>query len=356
MPVRRGRHFLQIPGPTNVPDRVLRAMDMPTIDHRGPEFAELGREVLSGCRTVFQTDGPVVIFPGSGTGACEAALVNTLSPGDRVLIVETGQFATLWRAMAERLGLAVDLLPGDWRHGVDPADVEAPPDRGRRPRLPRGHGRPQRNLHRRDQPRAARFAVRSTGRVIRRCFFVDAVSSLASIDYRHDEWASGRHRRRLAEGADAAAGPRLQRRLGEGARGRQQDRAASPVVLGLAGRCSRPNDDGLLSLHAGDESPLRAARGAATCCRRKASPSSSPPRASRRGDPCSRPRLGPGDPVPPTRRVLEHADRGADARWARRRRASDADPRAVRHVARRRARQVCRARCFASATSATSTT
>src|SRR5215471_314345 len=123
--VRRGRHFLQIPGPTNVPDRVLRAMDLPTIDHRGPEFQALGQEVLIGCRLVFQTEGPVVIFPGSGTGAWEAALVNTLSPGDRVLMFETGQFATLWRAMAENFGLVVDFVPGDWRQGVDSNVVEA---------------------------------------------------------------------------------------------------------------------------------------------------------------------------------------------------------------------------------------
>src|SRR5216117_3697450 len=120
-----GRHFLQIPGPTNVPDRVLRAMDQPTIDHRGPEFAKLTLEILEGLKPIFQTAGPVVIFPASGTGAWEAALVNTLSAGDRVLMFETGHFATLWRAMAEKLGLDVDFVPGDWRSGVDPAIVEA---------------------------------------------------------------------------------------------------------------------------------------------------------------------------------------------------------------------------------------
>ena len=117
---RSGRHFLQIPGPTNVPDRVLRAIDAPTIDHRGPEFARLGLEVLEGLRGVFKTSGPVVVYPASGTGAWEAALVNTLSPGDRVLAFETGHFATLWRAMAERLGLEVQWVEGDWRHGADP--------------------------------------------------------------------------------------------------------------------------------------------------------------------------------------------------------------------------------------------
>ncbi|HXZ93955.1 MAG TPA: hypothetical protein VEG36_13850, partial [Burkholderiales bacterium] len=111
-----GRHFLQIPGPTNVPDRVLRAIDWPTMDHRGPEFAELGKAVLAGMKRIFKTSaGEVVIYPASGTGAWEAALVNTLSPGDAVLMAETGQFAVLWRKLAERLGLKPEFLPGDWR-------------------------------------------------------------------------------------------------------------------------------------------------------------------------------------------------------------------------------------------------
>src|ERR1043165_7619310 len=121
---RSGRHFLQIPGPTNVPGRVLRAIAQPVIDHRGPEFAALAKEVLAGLKKIFVTSQPVVIYPSSGTGAWEAALVNTLSPGDRVLMFETGQFATLWREMAGRLGLDVEFVPGDWRHGVDPAAVE----------------------------------------------------------------------------------------------------------------------------------------------------------------------------------------------------------------------------------------
>ncbi len=123
MPGHTGRHFLQIPGPTNVPDRVLQAIAAPTIDHRGPEFAELGKEIVGGMKRVFQTAGTVVVYPSSGTGAWEAALVNTLSPGDRVLMVEPGHFATLWRQMASRLGLDIDFMPGDWRHGVDPAQL-----------------------------------------------------------------------------------------------------------------------------------------------------------------------------------------------------------------------------------------
>src|SRR5262245_30975314 len=118
MPYSAGRHFLQIPGPTNVPDRVLRAISAPTIDHRGPDFAVLAREVLDAIKPVFGTEAPVIAYPSSGTGAWEAALVNTLRPGDRVLAFETGHFATLWRELAGNLGLDVDFVPGDWRHGV----------------------------------------------------------------------------------------------------------------------------------------------------------------------------------------------------------------------------------------------
>src|SRR5215208_5032206 len=122
---RAGRHFLQIPGPTNVPDRVLRAIDFPTIDHRGPDFAELGKAVLAGMKRVFKsTRSEVVIYPASGTGAWEAALVNTLSPGDRVLMYETGHFATLWQKMAAKLGLEVEFIAGDWRRGTDPEAIE----------------------------------------------------------------------------------------------------------------------------------------------------------------------------------------------------------------------------------------
>ncbi len=184
---RRGHHFLHIPGPTNVPDRILRAMDLPTIDHRGPDFQELGREVLDGCRAVFQTAGPVIIFPSSGTGAWEAAIVNTLSPGERVLMVETGQFATLWRAMAQRLGLVVDWLSGDWRHGVNPAELER-----RLVEDKAGTIRAVMVVH-----NETSTGVTSRIPEVRRAIdqvahgallMVDTISSLASIDYRHDEW------------------------------------------------------------------------------------------------------------------------------------------------------------------------
>src|ERR1700712_5555011 len=125
MSLHTGRHFLQIPGPTNVPDRVLRAMDMPTMDHRGPEFGALGLEVLACIQRVFRTKQPVIIYPSSGTGAWEAAIVNTLLPGDKVLMAETGQFAVLWLGIAEKFKLDVDFVPGDWRRGADVGEIEA---------------------------------------------------------------------------------------------------------------------------------------------------------------------------------------------------------------------------------------
>ena len=122
---RSGRHFLQIPGPTNVPDRILRAMDRPTIDHRGPEFAALGKRVLGGMKGVFKTAQHAVIYPSSGTGAWEAALVNTMSPGDQLLMPETGHFASLWSKLAGKLGLQPIIIGGDWRTGADPDAVAA---------------------------------------------------------------------------------------------------------------------------------------------------------------------------------------------------------------------------------------
>jgi len=182
-----GRHFLQIPGPTNVPDRVLQAIAMPTIDHRGPEFSTLGKEVVAGMKRVFQTTGLVVIYPSSGTGAWEAALVNTMSPGDKVVMFETGQFAAQWRQMAVKLGLDIEFIPGDWRHGVDAARVSEVLS-----------GDPQHRIkavcvvHNETSTgvttnipsvRAAIDAAKHPALLM-----VDTISSLASIDYRHDEW------------------------------------------------------------------------------------------------------------------------------------------------------------------------
>jgi alanine-glyoxylate transaminase/serine-glyoxylate transaminase/serine-pyruvate transaminase len=182
-----GRHFLQIPGPSNVPDRILRAIDHVTIDHRGPEFARLGKEVIAGLKTVFKTEADVVIYPASGTGAWEAALVNTLSPGDLVLMAETGHFASLWKKLAEKLGLAVEFLPGDWRHGVDPAQVEARLALDKEHRIKAVcvvHNETSTGVT--SRVKAIRQAIDRSGHPA--LYMVDTISSLASIDYRHDEW------------------------------------------------------------------------------------------------------------------------------------------------------------------------
>ena len=185
--MKSGRHFLQIPGPTNVPDRILRAIAQPTIDHRGPAFAVLAREAIDGLRRVFQTTGSVLIYPTSGTGAWEAALVNTLSPGDTVLMAETGQFAVLWCDMAVKLGLQVDFMPGDWRHGVDAAAI------GATLKADTGHAiKAVAVVH-----NETSTGVTSNIPAVRRAMdeakhpallLVDAVSSLGAIDYRHEEW------------------------------------------------------------------------------------------------------------------------------------------------------------------------
>jgi len=185
---KAGRHFLQIPGPTNVPDRVLRAIDFPTMDHRGPEFATLGKEVLAGMKRVFKsTKGEIVIYPASGTGAWEAALVNTLSPGDRVLMYETGHFATLWQNMAAKLGLEVDFIAGDWRRGADPEAIERKlrADTGKRIKAVCAvHNETSTGVASRiGEVRKGIDAAEHPA-----LFMVDTISSLASIDYRHDEW------------------------------------------------------------------------------------------------------------------------------------------------------------------------
>jgi alanine-glyoxylate transaminase/serine-glyoxylate transaminase/serine-pyruvate transaminase len=183
----QGRHFLHIPGPSPIPDRILRAIAMPIIDHRSAEFAALGKEVLEGSKAVFQTKQPVVIYPSSGTGAWEAAIVNTLSPGDTVLMAETGHFATLWKQIATRFGIEVEFIPGDWRHGADPAAIEArlAEDKARRIKAVMV-------VHNETSTGATsripeiRKAIDAAGHPA--LFMVDTISSLASVDYRHDEW------------------------------------------------------------------------------------------------------------------------------------------------------------------------
>ena len=187
MNIRSGRHFLQIPGPTNVPDRVLRAIDSPTIDHRGPAFQQLGHDVLEGMRTVFKTASPVIIFPASGTGAWEAALVNTLSPGDKVLMYETGQFATLWQKLASKLGLVVDFVAGDWRHGVDAAVLAehlcADTDKQIKA-VCVVHNETSTGIT--SNIPGVRAVLDEIGHPA--LLMVDTISSLGSIDYRHDDW------------------------------------------------------------------------------------------------------------------------------------------------------------------------
>lgn len=185
--MRSGRHFLQIPGPSNVPDRILRAMDYPTMDHRGPAFADVGRKALEGMKSIFKTEGRVVIYPSSGTGAWEAALVNTLSPGDTVLMFETGHFATLWQKLAEKLGLNPIFIEGDWRGGADADQIEA------KLREDKAHAikavcvvHNETSTGSVTDVAAVRRAMDAAGHPA--LLMADTISSLASVDFRHDEW------------------------------------------------------------------------------------------------------------------------------------------------------------------------
>src|SRR5215472_4797601 len=185
--IHTGRHFLQIPGPTNVPDRVLRAIDRPAIDHRGPEFAKLGKEVLENIRPIFQTSGPVIIYPGSGSGAWEAAIVNSLSPGNRVLMFETGHFSQLWRQFAERFGLNVEYVPGNWRSGASASEAEA------RLGSDSQHSIKAVMVVHNETSTGVTSQVSEIRRAMNRVrhpalLMVDTISSLGSIDYRHEEW------------------------------------------------------------------------------------------------------------------------------------------------------------------------
>ena len=187
MPYKPGRHFLQIPGPTNVPDRVLRAIDRPTMDHRGPEFGVLGLRVLERLKLIFKTKAHVFIYPASGTGAWVAALVNTLSPGDRVLMVETGHFAMLWKGIAEKLSLQPEFIASDWRRGASPELIEA------RLKEDKAHAIKAVCVVHNETSTGAVSRIGEIRKAIDRAghpalLMVDTISSLASIDYRHDEW------------------------------------------------------------------------------------------------------------------------------------------------------------------------
>ncbi len=186
-PRRAGRHFLQIPGPSPVPDRILRAMDMPVLDHRGPEFQKLGHKVLSGIKTIFKTKGHVIIYPASGTGAWEAALVNTLSAGDTVLMYETGHFASLWKNLATKLGLKPEFIASDWRSGADAAAIET------RLKADTGHTIKAVCVVHNETSTGSTSRIDEVRRAIDNAkhpalLMVDTISSLASVDYRHDEW------------------------------------------------------------------------------------------------------------------------------------------------------------------------
>ena len=182
-----GRHFLQIPGPSNVPDRILHAIAHPTIDHRGPQFQKISEQVLLGSRRIFKTSNPVVIFPTSGTGAWEAALLNTLNPGDKILMFETGHFATLWHTMARKFGLEVDFVPTNWRHGVDPQVVAD------KLKEDKDHRIKSINVVHNETSTGVTSRIAEIRKAIDQAnhpalFMVDTISSLGSMDYRHEEW------------------------------------------------------------------------------------------------------------------------------------------------------------------------
>ena len=279
-PRRAGRHFLQIPGPTPVPDRILRAMDMPVIDHRGPEFKKLGLRVLAGIKTIFKTASPVVIYPSSGTGAWEAALVNTLSPGDKVLMYETGHFATLWKNMAVKLGLEPEFIASDWRSGADAAAIEA------RLREDKGHAIKAVCVVHNETSTGATSRIDEVRRAIDAArhpalLMVDTISSLASIDYRHDEW-----------GVDVTVGgsqkglmlpPGLGfNAVSDKALAASQGGQAAQVLFRLGGDARRQQGR-LLPLHAGHQPALRPGRGHRHAARGRPRPRLRPPRPPRRG-------------------------------------------------------------------------
>ena len=269
-----GRHFLQIPGPTPVPDRIMRAIDMPLIDQRGPEFARLGKRVLEGVKTIFKTAQPVIIYTATGTGAWEAALTNTLSPGDRVLMVETGQFATLWKTMAERLGLKPEFIKTDWRVGADPKVIEE------HLRKDKGHEiKAVCVLHNETATGclspidAIRKSIDAAGHPA--LLLVDTISSLASTDYRHDEWGVDVTVGGAQKGLMMPPGMSFNADQREGA-ARLEDGKTTAIVLSV-GRYAQHVQAGLLPLHAGNANAVwprygdrNAARGRPRQCFRAA--------------------------------------------------------------------------------------
>ena len=265
-----GRHFLQIPGPTNVPDRVLRAMDRAVIDHRGPEFAELGKEVLHGIRGIFQTSGPVIIYAGSGTGGWEAGIVNTLSPGDKVLMFETGHFALLWKQLAEKFGLRVEYVPGNWRRGASAADLEA------RLGEDSGHAFKSVMVVHNETSNGVTSDIAGLRRVMDKLhhpalLMVDTVSGLASADYRHEEWQVD------VSISGSQKGLMLPPGLGFNAVSEKALAAAASKTAKLPRAywdwktiCSSTTRPAFF-LDAGNQSSLRSAGSRCTCCTRRVS-------------------------------------------------------------------------------------
>ncbi len=313
MTVHTGRHFLQIPGPTNVPDRVLRAMDMPTMDHRGPEFAEIGHAVLAAMQRVFRTKQPVIIYPSSGTGAWEAALVNTLQPGDKVLMAETGQFAVLWRGIAEKFKLDVDFIPGDWRHGADLEQIEA------RLSADKAHKIKAVCVVHNETSTGCVTHPQDVRKILDRVnhpalLMVDTISGLGSLEYEHDAWGID------VSVAGSQKGLMLPPGLGfnavsEKALAVAKANPAMRSLLGLAGS-HRHQQGRHLALHAGDEPAVRLARGGQDArggglenvfARHKRH--SAATRAARQG-------VGPGNAVPGAGRAFARADRASSCRKA----------------------------------------
>src|ERR1700761_3964245 len=323
-----GQHFLQIPGPSPVPERVLRAIDRQVIDHRGPEFQKLGAELLADIRPIFGTTQPVIIYPASGTGAWEAAIVNTLSPGDHVLMAETGQFATLWRALAERWGIDVDFLPGDWRHGVDAAAIEAKLAEDKAHTI-----RAVMVVHNETSTGCLSdiAAVRKAMDAAKHpaLLMVDTISSLGSAPVRHDAWGAdvtvsgsqkglmlppGLSFTAVSEKALAASRtnklPRSywdwQEMLSFNAKGFFPYTPASTLLFGLREALAMLNEEGLDNVFA------RHQRLAGAGPRRRAG-------------------LGPGDPVPGPECLFTHPDRRGDAGRPRRGCVPQSDPGAFQH-------------------------
>ena len=280
-----GRHFLQIPGPTNVPDRVLRAIDNPTIDHRGPEFGRMGRELLANLKAIFQTSGPVIIYPASGTGAWEAALTNTLSPGDTVLMCRTGWFATLWKEMAERLQLNPIFIDTDWRRGADVPALGAALADDKAHRIKAVcvvHNETSTGCTSRiDEVRAAMDAAKHPALLM-----VDTISSLASIDYRHDEWGVD------VTVAGSQKGLMLPPGLSFNAVSEKALKAAdsgetAAQLLGLAADAGGEQDR-LFPLHPRHQSAVRPERSGEDAAGGRPGQRVRPPRPPRRGDAAAR--------------------------------------------------------------------